>query len=69
MLKNIYAARTVDKVLYIKAHKDLDYGKVLDAMDIAAHNGVSLTAMITEQRPGTVSLVQSDNPIGGGGKK
>ena len=39
-LKSIYDARTVDKILYIKADKDLEYIKVLDAMDIASRNGV-----------------------------
>jgi biopolymer transport protein TolR len=67
-LNRIYTARTVDKVLFIKADKNLDYGKVLDAMDIAAHNQVTVTAMITDQRPGTVSAVAEDR-IGMGGKK
>jgi biopolymer transport protein TolR len=71
-LKAIYATREEDKLLYIKAHKDLEYGKVLDAMDIAAHNDVRVTGMITDQRPGTISLIQTDRIIAGGlpgGKK
>src|ERR1043165_1506050 len=71
-LKSIYDARTEDKILYVKAHKDLDYGKVIDAMDIAAHNGVTLAAMITDQQPGTKSSIATDNILGGGppgGKK
>jgi biopolymer transport protein ExbD len=70
-LKKIYDVRTVDKILYIKAHKDLDYGKVLTAMDIAAHNGVRVTAMISDQTPGTASTVEGDAPDAGppGGKK
>ena len=68
-LKRIYDVRTVDKILYIKAHKDLDYGKVLNAMDIAAHNGVRVTAMISDQQPGTVSSVEGDVPNQSGGKK
>jgi biopolymer transport protein TolR len=67
-LNRIYSARTVDKVLFIKADKNLDYGKVLDAMDVAAHNQVTVTAMITDQKPGTVSSVAEDR-IGMGGKK
>src|SRR6266498_2740655 len=39
-LHDIFATRTADKILYVKAHKDLNYGKVLDALDIAAHNEV-----------------------------
>jgi len=60
-LKAIFENRTEDKLLYVKAHKDLTYGKVLDALDIAAHNEVRVTGMITDQRPGTVSAVQTDN--------
>jgi biopolymer transport protein TolR len=71
-LKTIYENRTEDKLLYIKAHKDLEYSKVLDAMDIAAHNNVAVTGMITDQQPGTKSSIATDNIMGGaamGGKK
>ena len=71
-LKAIYDNRTEDKLLYVKAHKDLEYSKILDAMDIASHNGVSMAAMITDQQPGTKSSIATDNIIGGapaGGKK
>jgi len=50
-----------DKVLYVKADKDLDYSKVLDALDIAMHNGVVVAAMIGDQKPGTVSTVAGDS--------
>jgi len=69
MLKGIFENRTEDKLLYIKAHKDIEYGKVLDAMDIASHNDVRVTALITDQRPGTMSNVQGDNLAPTGGKK
>jgi len=45
---------------------------VLDALDIAAHNDVRVTGMITDQRPGTVSGIQGDNLFNApssGGKK
>jgi biopolymer transport protein ExbD len=61
LLKGIFENRTEDKLLYIKAHKDIEYGKVLDAMDIASHNDVRVTALITDQKPGTMSNVQGDN--------
>lgn len=60
-LKAIFETRELDKLLYVKAHKDLDYGKVLDALDIAARNDVRVTGLITDQRPGTISLITSDN--------
>ncbi len=59
-LHDIYSKRT-DFVLYVKADKNLDYGKVLDALDVAAHNGVHMTAMVSDQQPGTRSLIASDN--------
>jgi biopolymer transport protein ExbD len=60
MLKRIYDARTEDKILYLKADKQLDYSKVLDALDLAAKNGVRVTGMISEQKPGTISTVAGD---------
>jgi biopolymer transport protein TolR len=69
-LKNIFDARTEDKILYLKADAQLDYSKVLDAIDVAAHNGVRMTAMISDQTPGTSSSVAGDDPLAekGGGK-
>ena len=66
-----YSARTQDKIMYLKAHKDLEYGKVMDAIDIAAKAGVRVTGMITDQRAGTKSVIQSDLPaamVKSGGK-
>jgi biopolymer transport protein ExbD len=68
-LKAIFETRELDKLLYVKAHKDLDYGKVLDALDIAARNDVRVTGLITDQRPGTISLITSDNIVVAGGKQ
>ena len=62
-IKAIYDVRTVDKILYVKADRNLEYAKVLDAIDIVAKNGVRVTGMITDQRPGTESSVKGDNPM------
>ena len=59
-LKNIYDKRDTDKIIYVKAHKGLEYAKVLDALDIAARAGVRMTGMITEQQQGTQSTVAGD---------
>ena len=59
-IKRIYAIRTVDKVMYLKADKDLDYNKVVDAIDMAAKNGVRVTGLISDQKGGTVSTVVGD---------
>jgi biopolymer transport protein ExbD len=61
-LKRIFDARTTDKILYVKADKNLDYSKVLDAIDIAAHNGVRVVGAISDQQPGTESTVAGDFP-------
>jgi biopolymer transport protein ExbD len=68
-LKAIYDVRTIDKILYVKADKNLDYVKVIDALDIAAVAGVRMTGLITDQRPGTVSTVASDNIMPGAAAK
>jgi biopolymer transport protein TolR len=72
-LKAIYDVRTEDKILYVKADAQLDYSKVLDALDIAGHNGVRVVGMIGEQKPGTTSTVLGDSkaaaPLVAGGKK
>src|SRR5919108_4685323 len=59
-LRRIYDARTVDKILFVKAHRELPYQKVLDAMDIAAKSGVRVVGAISDQRPGTESTVEED---------
>ena len=59
-LKAIYDVRQIDKILYVKAHKDLEYGKILDAMDVASRNGVRVVAAISDQTPGTESSVAGD---------
>src|SRR5207237_10705973 len=56
-LNAIFENRTEDKLLYIKAHKDLQYGKILDAMDIAAHNPATVTGLIAGHRPTPVAIV------------
>ena len=61
-LKAIFDARTTDKILYLKADKNLDYSKVLDAIDLAAHNGVRVLGAISDQQPGTESTVAGDLP-------
>jgi biopolymer transport protein TolR len=59
-LQAIYSVRTIDQILYVKAHKELEYGKILEAMDIASKNGVRMVGAITDQVPGTVSTVAGD---------
>ena len=60
-LKHIYVdTPRDDKIMYLKADKNLDYAKVLDALDIAMHNGVKVAGLIGDQKPGTVSTIPGD---------
>lgn len=52
-LKRIYDARTEDKILYVRADRNLEYSKVQEAIDIASKAGVRVTGLISEQSPGT----------------
>ena len=72
-LKHIYVDTPRDDyIMYLKADKNLDYSKVLDALDVATHNGVRVVGMIGEQKNGTVSTVPGDTkqaaPAPGGAK-
>jgi biopolymer transport protein ExbD len=62
-IKNIYDKRTVDKVLYVKADKDLPYQAIIDALDIASKNGVRVVGAIADQTPMTASTVVGDDPL------
>lgn len=55
-----------DYIMYVKAHKDLQYLKVVDALGTLSKGGVRVAALITEQQPGTESLVESDRIKPGG---
>ena len=59
-IKRIYDIRTADKVMYLKADKELLYSKVVDATDMAAKNGVRVLGLIGDQKSGTVSTVVGD---------
>ena len=64
-IKRIYDVRQSDKVMYLKADKDLLYSKVVDATDMAAKNGVRVIGLISDQKAGTVSTVVGDSKAPG----
>jgi biopolymer transport protein TolR len=69
-LDAIFGQERDEYILYVKADRKLDYEKVLNALDIAARSHVAKAALITDQHPGTTSLISTDNfTVGGGGKK
>ena len=53
-LKTIFQAPGRQEfILYVRADKNLEYAKVQEALDIAAKAGVRVSALISEQLPGT----------------
>ncbi|HET7039569.1 MAG TPA: biopolymer transporter ExbD [Gemmatimonadales bacterium] len=48
-LQQVYETRS-DKKLYFRAHADLDYAAVEDAMQVARKAGVRLLAAVTEEK-------------------
>jgi biopolymer transport protein TolR len=60
LVGQIYLKERPDYIMYVKAHKDLEYLKVINALDLLSRNGVRVAALITEQTPNTESLVESD---------
>ena len=50
LLRQLYETRTKDKILYFKGDRDLEFGKVQDAIEIARRAGVRVLAAITEQK-------------------
>lgn len=51
-LTRIYTARTVDKILYLRAHDELPYGVIQDAVEICRVAGVRVIANIAEESEG-----------------
>jgi len=49
-LEALYATRTKDKILFLKADQNLDFGRVQDAIEVARRAGVRVVGAITERR-------------------
>src|SRR5881628_1974368 len=48
-LMNLYAARTIDKIMYLKADESVKYERVQAALEIARKAGVRVVGAIAEQ--------------------
>ena len=48
-LTNLYANRTVDKILYLKADEGVEYGRIQVALEMARKAGVRVVGAIAEQ--------------------
>ena len=51
-LRSLYAGRTSDKYLYLKADENLEFGQIQDAIEIARKAGVRVVGTITDQKRG-----------------
>jgi biopolymer transport protein TolR len=66
-LNAIYAARTKDKILYLKADRSLPMAKIQEAIAMARKAGVRVVSAVTEQTAGSQSTVSSERPKPAGG--
>ena len=65
-LRAIYAARTKDKILFLKADRALKMSKIQEAIGYARAAGVAVVSAIVDQRPGSEPLVSQERPGQGG---
>ena len=49
-LEAVYANRTKDKILFLKADQNVEFGRVQQAIEIARRAGVRVVGAITEQK-------------------
>ncbi len=49
-LEALYAARTKDKILFLKADQNIDFARVQRALELARQAGVRVVGAITEQK-------------------
>ena len=49
-LSAIYASRSADRVLYVRADRELTFGQVDAALDVARANGVAVVGLVSEQK-------------------
>jgi biopolymer transport protein ExbD len=53
-LRALYATRTQDRILFLKADQNLDFARVQQAIEIARSSGVRVIGAITEQKQSLV---------------
>jgi biopolymer transport protein ExbD len=49
-LRQLYNARTVDKIMYLKADENIPYSRVQEAVELARKAGVRVIGAISEQK-------------------
>lgn len=50
-LTALYPASATNRVLFVRAHRELEFGAVDGALTIARSSGVAVVGLVTEQRP------------------
>jgi biopolymer transport protein TolR len=65
-LRQIYAARTKDKILFLKADEHLKMSAIQEAVTMARQAGVAVISAIVDQEPGSEPLVSAERPKAGG---
>ena len=51
-LRSLYATRSTDKILFLKADENLEFSRIQEAIEVARKAGVRVVGTITEQRRG-----------------
>jgi biopolymer transport protein ExbD len=51
-LRSLYAQRSSDRILFLKADQELEFSRIQEAIEIARKAGVRVVGTITEQRRG-----------------
>ncbi len=51
-LRSLYATRSTDKILFLKADENLEFARIQHAIEIARKAGVRVVGTITEQKRG-----------------
>jgi biopolymer transport protein ExbD len=51
LLQQEFARHPLDKVLFVKADRELEYRAITEAMDVARRAGARVVAAVTAQRP------------------
>jgi biopolymer transport protein TolR len=67
-LRHRFSSRANDRVLYVRADKQLGYRTVLQAIAVAAESGVRVAALIGEPRSSSESAPSGAGPDAQGGE-
>jgi biopolymer transport protein ExbD len=50
VLRPLYPPGATDRVLYVRAHRELAYRHVRDVLDVARESGVAVVGLVSEQK-------------------